>query len=193
MPEKILGRIGNVLKQNGVAAGNVTKEMLEEMMTNLFNAGRQSVQDSTKSSPNISQQHENYPLYVWSDGKFHKLSENFVFPNLSIGTCWHLWVNENINERIPPYSALEVLDVPSKSQGRFSDIKCLMKRIQNSLANEINIQTLRARPNIDQQAYLKHAVIRIISKSDLEDIPFDRIVTWQVTTAIKEFRAIEPE
>ena len=127
------------IHKNEIGAHSIRKGVAGEMITNLFNTGLQSVQDSIQSSSNNPQQHENYPLHVWSDGKFYKLSENFVFHNLSIGTCWNLWVNGNINEQISPYSAIEVVDVSSKSQRRFSDIKCLLKRIQNSLANEINI------------------------------------------------------
>ena len=40
LPSKILGGMGRILQENGVNAGNITKEMLETMMKNLLEADR---------------------------------------------------------------------------------------------------------------------------------------------------------
>ena len=89
LPQKILDGMDVILERNGVGAGNITQGMLETMMRNLLETDQQN-----QSLPVVTPPPEHpsfYHAYMWQDGKFHKLPENFQVPDMTVLNGWLLW------------------------------------------------------------------------------------------------------
>ena len=132
LPTRILNGVGRVLQENGVNAGNITKEMLETMMRNLLEADRAS-----RAAPLVPENQSDrfeHQAYLWaSDGKFHRLPEDYLFPSLTVLQTWLMWWEGNVEQKIPPFSYLSVHDVPPLQRRTFSNIKCMMVEIMKPL------------------------------------------------------------
>ena len=186
LPEKILGGIGDVLKENSVAAGNVTKEMLEDIMRKMLELDRenrdpQCVLTQEKTS-------NDWPVYLWKDGVFRRLPEDFTFPHLTILQCWALWWHGNQAKKTPPLRLLNTSDVPKEERKRWSDIRCLMSEVLSVLLKTKNLtkEDLSNKPPQELSGLCLEATgvlfVQIQKKNHV------RKAEWMVTTAIREIR-----
>jgi len=120
------------LKENGVAAGNVTVEMMESCMERLLVRDRE-IRENTSELVEGSQVAAEWVLFIWKDGKFHRLPENFIFPSLTVAQCWRVWWMGNREKGVPPLKKLGRVDVPVRERKMFSDVKCMMMEIEREL------------------------------------------------------------
>jgi hypothetical protein len=98
LPDQILGGMSTVLKKEGVAAGNITKELMEEMIGSLL---REAVGERTPpEAPTLPS--FDYEAYLWADGTFHLLPEDYRFPSVSVKKCWILWWKGNPEKNTIP-------------------------------------------------------------------------------------------
>ena len=128
LPERILSGVGGVLKENGVAAGNITREVLEDVMKKMLETDRDQRKREEEALRGEEKKGEGWAQYMWG-GKFHLLPENFLFPTLTVFQCWNMWWNGNREKKTPPFSILESRDVPKSQKSKFSDVKCLMREM----------------------------------------------------------------
>jgi hypothetical protein len=129
-----------------------------------------------------------YSLHLWSDGKFHRLSETFLFPEMNVGQAWLMWWEGNIEKAIPPYSRLENIDIPKKEKRRWSDICCMMNALIQSLFThypQLTIEELQSMNSLR----LSECCVMAVEKLPRRPRKLQtRWTEWMVTTAIRELR-----
>jgi len=105
LPGQILSGMSEVMKENGIAAGNITTEKLEAVIRNLLDQQREMLMPASKpSNLGPSSLPSVYPVHFWASvGKFRRLPENFLFPDLSVSQAWLLWWEGNPEKQIPPF------------------------------------------------------------------------------------------
>ena len=181
LPTRILNGVGRVLQENGVNAGNITKEMLETMMRNLLEADRAS-----RAAPLVPENLPNrvaHQAYLWtSDGKFHQLPEDYSFPSLTVLQTWLMWWEGNTEQKIPPYSYLLFDDVPLSQRRMFSNIKCMMMEIMKTLVPMAMVDFRKASTS-DLVSLFERGTGALPKK---KKIKATRWSEWTVPTAIQE-------
>ena len=125
LPTEIMSRIGHTLRENGVASGNITREMLQSMIDEMLTRDRETRQSETQHQ---QQSFDNFMRHLWTDGDYHRLPENYVFPTgLSVVNGWLLWFEGSREERLPPFRFIQSSDVQKSYLWRLSELRCLMK------------------------------------------------------------------
>jgi hypothetical protein len=184
IPEKILGGIGQVLKEQGVTAGNLTKEMLEDMMKRLLQTDRQNRGDGEEQQ--VPRQEENSSVFLWKDGMMHRVPEDFRFPSLSVSQCWLVWWEGNKEEKMSPWKFFVPHDIPKVELKRWSDIKCMMKEMIKVLGEEgMKEDDLRKQGTEELIASGRKAMQTFDRKMKKTTTRFEE---WMVTTALRELR-----
>lgn len=183
LPSKILGGMGRILQENGVNAGNITKEMLETMMKNLLEADRsnRTATIPPENPPNRSE----YLAYLWkSDGMFHRLPEDYSFPSLTVLQTWLVWWGGNTEKKIPPYQYLMIDDVPVPQRKMFSNIKCMMKEMIKAL-HPLTADDIRKESTSGLLALFERGSAALPKKRKIKT---SRWSEWTISTAIRELR-----
>jgi len=181
MPQKILEGIGTTLQENGIAAGNVTKELLESMMRNLVETvtatHRPSVAPTTTTLP------EFYP-FLWSDDHFHRLPEDFEFPDLNVLQGWLLWFEGNREKGLPPFRLLSTIDVPKVCRKRYGELKCMIRILLDQIP-ENERRSLNNMQTDDLIAKCQAAASCVPKKTKKKNT---RVSEWKIGTALREAR-----
>lgn len=181
LPQKVFDGIGNVLQANGVAAGNITKELLESIMRNLLESDRQArsqpfPQASTDRSPR---------MFLWaSDGRFHRLPEDYNFPDLTVPQAFLIWFEGNPSNELVPFRHLEMFDIPPPWRKRFSDLRCiirlLLEQVPESQRHDLNQMSTQRLTSTCLQA-----ISALPKKAKKKST---RTSQWMITTALREVR-----
>ena|SRR3989338_9324791 len=87
----LMGRIGQTLRENGVASGNIMPEMLELMMRRLLETDRETRSSECQPTTHAPHPRSDFNLHLWRDGRFHRLPEDYVWPKMSTLQGWMLW------------------------------------------------------------------------------------------------------
>lgn len=194
LPDQVMSqmdeKLRSILHEEGVAAGNVTPEMMRGFMRELLTTDRQNrqVQETLEVAPDPSC----FPVHLWSDGRFHRLPESFILPNVSVLFCWLLWWEGNREEKIPPLHLLEFIDVPPSQRKKFSDITCLMRYLVKWCENEkqLSIPEIKKMMPEDRIPLCLEAFKALPQKKKKNIV---RSAEWMVSTALREVREAEKE
>jgi hypothetical protein len=187
LPEKILGGVGEVLKREGVASGNITKELMQEMISNLLQeaVGERNHVTDLPILPTFD-----FEAYLWSDGAFHLLQEDYRFPDVSVKQCWILWWKGNLAKKTPPYYKLTQHDVPKVERKRYSDVKCCMKKLISVLVLEsdgFEEKTCITSTQLELLDLVDKG-LKYVDKKAKTTKKSSRWEEWMVTTALREMR-----
>ena len=132
LPRIILNGVGKILEEKGVAAGNITKEILEQSLANAFRGMSNLVPSPIGPQTPTRGPFAQLPgtcVFSWGS-KLHRLPENFMFPSVDLMTGWRLWWCGNPTQKIPPFVSIDTTDlstIPKKKV--FSEWKYLMKKL----------------------------------------------------------------
>ncbi|KAG2768786.1 hypothetical protein JG687_00015097 [Phytophthora cactorum] len=100
LPPVILQGISNLIEEKGVAAGNITKQMLETTIESLLErVGLAHTEYPTATTTVSSMNGENVYYY---EGKFHLLPQTFEFPRTGPFGAWMLWWFGDKSRGYPP-------------------------------------------------------------------------------------------
>ncbi|ETL40315.1 hypothetical protein L916_08476 [Phytophthora nicotianae] len=128
-------RMERVLEKKGVAAGNITREMLREEIHSFLNEvglQRSMASPTLQTRPAPSRQY-----HLWG-GKFHVLPREFSFPSIDPLGAWMLWWFGNPNLNYPAYKGIssDDLDTPQK-KAMSSAWSIMMRHIINGIEDRI--------------------------------------------------------
>jgi hypothetical protein len=184
LPEKVHSGIGAVLQANGVVAGNVTRQEMERIMTQLLDADRLSrAQPSTAQS--ISTINQNSSMFLWiSDGRFHRLPESYEFPDLTVLQGFLLWFEGHPSLQLTAFRHLEMTDIPPRWRDRFSDLRCLLKALIEHIPDT-------SRSELPRMSTQELTSICLEAISLLPRKPRKRQTRssqWKIGTALRDYR-----
>ena len=189
MPKELLDGFGDKLREEGVAAGNVTRELLRETISASMREVLQA-QREQQHTQNVTES-ASCTQYQWADGKLHLLPEDYNFPNVSVSIGWHLWWEGNSEQNVPPYYLLASSDIPKGQRKRFSDIRCYMRFLINILEQGGMTQAdLIAMPQSDLDEACRIATEQLPRRKKLKHV---RTLEWVVCTALRELRQAQAE
>tara|TARA_R110002050_G_scaffold178559_2_gene311784 strand:+ start:587 stop:2482 length:1896 start_codon:yes stop_codon:yes gene_type:complete len=189
IPNKLLEGVGDVLRREGVAAGNITKEVMEEMMQRLLERDRIARVQTPAEAERTSEKEVDWPLHQWKDNTFHRLPEDFLFSDYNVLQCWIQWWHGDKERGIPPFCFLTSIDVPPKERNRYSNYKCMMKLIQSNISG----LTPSDYRDLDVTA-LTEACHRGLEQLPTKPRKYNvRRSDWMVATALKDVRAARVE
>ncbi|RHZ01932.1 hypothetical protein DYB37_013815, partial [Aphanomyces astaci] len=102
LPGEIRDGIESLLDEKGVAAGNITHALLEQLLKNAV----ASVVDTrpvivSARSPAQDESVPVRPVHYWG-GRWHLLAEDYELPSVDVSTGWHLWWCGSPARDIPP-------------------------------------------------------------------------------------------
>ncbi|ETM50477.1 hypothetical protein L914_05490 [Phytophthora nicotianae] len=103
----------HVLESKGVAAGNITRELLREEIHNLL--AEVGLQRNLPIRDAVATTAPKRSYFTWG-GKFHLIPREFNFPSIDPLGAWLLWWFGNSNLGYPPYRKIPYgdLDTPQK-------------------------------------------------------------------------------
>ncbi|KAG6971862.1 hypothetical protein JG687_00001808 [Phytophthora cactorum] len=111
LPPVLLGGMSNLIEEKGVAAGNITKDMLEstiEILLKRYNVATTETGDGDTA--------------YYYNVKFHLLPESFEFPHAGPFASWMLWWFGDKARNYPPLRKIRPHDLPKSNKGkRYSD------------------------------------------------------------------------
>lgn len=160
LPDKLEERMEQVLEKKGVAAGNITRELLRsEIKALLVEVGLRANVSADDTAP-MSNRVRNY--HTWG-GKFHVLPREFGFPSIDPLGAWMLWWFGNPMLSYPPFKSIpsDDLDTPQK-KATLSEWSIMMRYI----INKIEEKTSAPMPDLRDEA---HAI-------ELFNIRYDALV-----------------
>ena len=77
-----------------------------------------------------------YPPFLWSDERFHRLPEDFQFPDLNVQQGWLLWFEGNREKGMPPFRLLTTIDVPKVCRKRYGELKCMIQILMDHIPEQ---------------------------------------------------------
>jgi hypothetical protein len=191
LPEKVLSGVSVVLKENGVGAGNVTREVLEELMRNMLETDRRQRGNEREVVDEV-RGGVCYEAYLWADGMFHKLPEHFRFPTLTVYQCWQCWWAGNEEQKVPPFNSLTSHDISKVEKKRWSDITCIMKEVMRLLkeGHKIENDQLRKMKTEELGSWFQKAIEMMVRRNKKKEVRWNE---WSLTTALRELRQARTE
>ncbi|EGZ25517.1 hypothetical protein PHYSODRAFT_438801, partial [Phytophthora sojae] len=131
LPGKLEQRMEHVLEKKGVAAGNITRELLREEIRSLLDEvglhQRPSINAVVPAPVPVHQYH------VWG-GKFHVLPREFSFPSIDPLGAWMLWWFGNPKLKYPPCKGIPSDDLDtSQKKATPSEWSIMMRHIMNGI------------------------------------------------------------
>ncbi|KAH9122174.1 hypothetical protein AeMF1_006420 [Aphanomyces euteiches] len=130
LPDVIVDRVGELIEEKGVAAGNITHALLKSTIT-------EAMQQSNYRSP-PDQPPSVFPpplgMYVWGE-RFRRLPIDFVFPSVGPTTAWELWWRGNASSNLPPFRHIHPEDLKIHAQrSQLVEWKLVMKHFEDVCA-----------------------------------------------------------
>ncbi|KUG01951.1 hypothetical protein AM587_10001959 [Phytophthora nicotianae] len=135
LPDKLEQRMEAILEKKGVAAGNITRDLLhEEIRALLEEVGLQKEKPAALSTLSTAQTRY---YHTWG-GKFHVLPKDFAFPSIDPLGAWILWWFGNPELNYPPYKGIpsDDLDTPQKKV-TLSEWSVMMRHIINGIEKDL--------------------------------------------------------
>ncbi|KAH9106378.1 hypothetical protein LEN26_008773 [Aphanomyces euteiches] len=112
LPDIIVDRIGNLIEEKGVAAGNITHTLLKS-----------TIADIIRETTNLSARDEGE--------RFRRLPIDFVFPSVGPTTAWELWWRGNVNLNYPPFRHIDPEDLKLRAQrSQLVEWKLIMRHFE---------------------------------------------------------------
>ncbi|OWY97643.1 LOW QUALITY PROTEIN: hypothetical protein PHMEG_00031781, partial [Phytophthora megakarya] len=138
LPAILFDGFSKLLEEKGVAAGHITKSVLENTIRQLLaktvlrGHGNLPCEDEATNSPQQS-------LYFWNN-KFLYLPENFEFPSIYPLTAWKLWWFGNASLHYPPLRNISTIDLSTKRKAStFSEWSIFMKYLTQAIEEETGL------------------------------------------------------
>lgn len=132
LPPVLLEGMSKVLEEKGVAAGNITKQILEDMIKGLLETvGLARGNTTSTRAANAS---DGGDLVHFYGGKFHMLPQSFEFPQIGAFGAWKMWWFGDKAQGYPPLKRIRSLDLPNDGlKKKFSDWSVLMQHITSAI------------------------------------------------------------
>jgi len=128
----LLEGISTMIEEKGVAAGNITKELLEATIEKLL--GRAVVADAQPSEPQASRESEQTSRVHFYNGKFHLLPQTFEFPRTGPFGAWMLWWFGDKHRGYPPLKKVRSHDLPNHTMHKiYSDWSVVIRHISSAI------------------------------------------------------------
>ncbi len=189
LPAAIVGGVEDVLERNGAAAANVTpgalKATIEAVLLTALATHLPNLPIGNVPVPPIQAPSPEYSLFNWG-GKFHRVPEDFDFPQCNAPLAFQLWFLGNPNNKIPPYRMLEPSDMSTlKKRKRLSDWTYLMKALVQQLGADSELDS----PQLDERIIRSQFILGRDRLPTVNKKKRGRPEDWKVTTAVRETRA----
>ncbi len=181
LPPLLVEQLEEMLQRNGAAAANVTPEGIHDAIKNalakflperLEQQDRMDVEQVEPISPT---------LFHW-EGSFHKLPQDYKFPDASVSAAYRIWHFGIEEENLVSFKSLEPRDLSDKNaRKRLSDWKYLMNGLEEALGEDGDEEVTKG--NIS--ARFKLAMERLPRVPKMKR---GREEDWTVGTATRELR-----
>ena len=184
LPERLSTMMEEIIERNGIRSGNITydtmmkgvKELLESHMPN----------DKGKEKETSERTPVEAVMHYWGSG-FHRVPEDFKFPQVTVKGLWMLWWEGNVAQKISPYRFLTSDDVAKPERRKLSDIRCVAKYLVKKCTETRGV-TLQEIATYDTQTLCDafHEIADSMPRCDKKRTV--RWSEWQYTTALREMR-----
>lgn len=145
MPIEIKSLVESLFKDYGGSAGYLTRNVLEETLTNVL----RSMNGANSSSSSRDSENENVAhqptLYNWG-GRWRRLPETFVLPAADLNTAWRLWWLGSSSSHSTPFRLIKTFDLTQKQAKLLSDWRKAMKSLIANVG-EGQIHQLESKPS----------------------------------------------
>jgi len=183
IPDRMKSVINETLREAGVAAGNITPELLRSVLQEFINADREARTGEGSQRESVPLE-EDYVLYRWQcDGLFHRLPENFEFPDITVIQGWVLYWKGHNEQKMPPFRFLQPIDVPKRWRSRFSDFRCIIRVVLEYVTE--SPEELK-NMNSNQLIEVCHNAISKFQTNQKKKQT--KSSEWKITTALREVR-----
>jgi len=136
IPGVVIQGVSNLIEEKGVAAGNITHDLLRSMLKDLIHDVGVANQNKGNNGDASDDEHGGYQVYNWG-GRLHLLSEDFEFPRVDTFTAWKLWWLGNKSLKQPPYKSISTSDLSTRKKRKtYSEWKRMMTFIVKSIERE---------------------------------------------------------
>lgn len=133
LPSEIENRISSLLETCGVAAGNITKGVLESTIASLITKLRLDLDSGAATSNDANSSTIAHRDYLFWKGRWHTLPEDFTLPKVDPFSAWRLWWFGNPQTGYPPYRTLNTRDMNEGTKRMYSEWSVLMGHIISSI------------------------------------------------------------
>lgn len=130
LPDVLLDGFATLLEDKCVGNQSITRENISSTIRDLLQeAGlwraHEAIQQRTTASSDPGS-----IVYHWkSDGRFHRMPEAFVFPQLDALSVWRIWWLGHPAAGYPPFRALQPSDFAKTNRKMFSEWTVLVRHI----------------------------------------------------------------
>jgi hypothetical protein len=141
MPPTVIDGVVKELEERAIGAGTVTIDGLEKQLESvlarsgvlgLLSEIRQQKQPMHPIHPIQAPESFGFQSYNCG-GAYHRVPEDFDFPNAGPLTCWKLWCLGDTVKMYPPNRTLKPVDVPKSIRKRLSGYRFLMNYLEDHL------------------------------------------------------------
>ncbi|EGZ10558.1 hypothetical protein PHYSODRAFT_406914, partial [Phytophthora sojae] len=129
LPDLLLDGFAKLLDEKCVSQQSVTRENLSSTIrvlleeAGLWQAQQRIQQEAAQSSSTSI-------VYHWqSDGRFHRMPQDFAFPQLDALSVWCIWWLGHPAAGYPPFRALQPSDFTKTNRKMFSEWTVLVRHI----------------------------------------------------------------
>jgi hypothetical protein len=154
--EEVVSGVAQEIEARGAAAGNISHDLLKNMLTNLIKEAR----DLRVEVTNEVEQEANKTsakAFVWG-GRFHPIPEDFTLPSVPVRTAWNLWYHGKQSEGIGPYMTFKNADFSNdKTAKQFREWKKCFNYIKVFIM-ENHPQLYQEHPTLEQSCEMFDSV-----------------------------------
>lgn len=130
LPGELECRIRILMEKNGVAAGNITRDVLKATLSELVSdLGLQT---------RLTEQPQQQRQYHYWNNKFHVLPQGFTLPHVDPLSAWLVWWFGDRD--YPPYRSFGRYDMSASVKARYSEWSSLMNHIIQSIERVTSTQ-----------------------------------------------------
>ena len=147
LPNQVAERVKEVIEEKGVAAGNITKDLLQTMLDNSLQNFASSARLIQQPSEIAVEEQRSWSRFDWG-GAFHFLPQDFEFPKVELLTAWRLWWLGNQRLKYIPYKQIKNVDLSNKSRRVLTDWRWLMNHMTKCA--EDSIQKKIKKPTVEE-------------------------------------------
>ncbi|OWZ17669.1 LOW QUALITY PROTEIN: hypothetical protein PHMEG_0008348 [Phytophthora megakarya] len=124
--------ISSLIEQKGVAAGNITKDILETTIQRVLERAGMTTQRISAPQDNNQPRDTNHLHFM----TFYLLPKYFAFPRMTSSGAWILWWFGDKYHGFPPLKRIHTHDLPSQALHKsFSDMSVFVRHIAKAAAS----------------------------------------------------------